>query len=200
MSEFRKISLDNTIVQTNKSFLITRAGLQALRGQLIQIPEIETEDSVGVSKLNTPVIDNLIFQANGWFELDGTEVRYEELRIDTVIIEVAQTKNIRKTSIQGRTGTVKEYISDDDYIISIRGVIGHLSKVYPESDVKKIREICKAQRSLEVTSKFLNDIFDIKDIVIESYNIPQVEGVRNQQPFSITASSDVPIDLEELEL
>lgn len=204
MTQFRKISIDNAIVQTNKQFLITHAGLQVLRGQLISIPEEETEEPIAQSLLNTPVIDNIVFQADRYYDLEGNEITYNELRIDSVLIEVSQTKNIIKTPIQGRNGTVKEYISDGDYLINIRGVINNNprqnQKVYPKSYVQDLINLCKAQRSLVVTSKFLNQIFEINDIVIENYSIPQVEGVRNQQPFSISAVSDVPIDLEELEL
>ena len=205
MSEFRKISLDNTIVSTNKSFLISRAGLQALRGQLISIPEGDVEESNYVSLLNTPVIDNLVFKAGKYIPLGQTEpIPYDELRIDTVIIEVSQTKNIVKTSVQGRNSTVKEYVSDGDYLISIRGVIQSREpseqKKYPEDLMNNFIKILKAERSVIIISKFLNEVFGINDIVIETYSVPQVEGLRNQQPFSISASSDVPIDLEELEL
>ena len=206
MTQFRKISLDNTIVTTNKSFLISRAGLQALRGQLISIPEYDTEKPIeGASLLNTPVIDNLVFKAGKYIPLGQTEpIPYDELRIDTVIIEVSQTKNIVKTSVQGRNSTVKEYVSDGDYLISIRGVIQSREpseqKKYPEDLMNNFIKILKAERSVIIISKFLNEVFGINDIVIETYSVPQVEGLRNQQPFSISASSDVPIDLEELEI
>ena len=147
MSEFRKITLDNTIVSTNKSFLISRAGLQSLRGALITIPESETEESIGVSLLNTPVIDNIVFQSGSYIDLDGNEIPYNELRIDAVIIEVSQVKNIIKTSVQGRPGTVKEYISDGDYIINIRGVVNNTGKanqkLYPKDAVNDLISLCK---------------------------------------------------------
>jgi len=204
MSEFRKITADNTIIQTNKSFIISRAGLQALRGQLISIPDSDVEESNYVSLLNTPVIDNLVFQAGSYFDLKGNEITYDSLRIDTAIIEVSMPRNVVKTPVQGRDSVVKEFISDNDFLINIRGIINNTSrinqKVYPLDQVKTLVEICKAKRSVVVTSTFLNEVFGINDIVIEHPNIPQVEGLRNQQPFSISASSDVPIDLEELEI
>jgi len=203
MSRFNKISPDNRIVQTNKSFIISRAGLQVLKGQLINIDTGEVEQAIGTSLLNTAVLDNLLFQSGSYIPLGQTEpVPYDDLRLDAVTIEVNQEKNIIKTPIQGRNGTVKEYISDGDYTINIRGIIQEtpLKRTYPKELVKNFIEICKAQRSLVVISTFLNEYFEIQDIVIENYSLPQVEGLRNQQPFIITASSDVPIDLEELEI
>lgn len=204
MTEFSKISVLNPIVGRNQSFIITSAGLQVLRGQLIQIPESETEESIAVSLLNTPVIDNLVFQSGSYLDLEGNEIEYDSLRIDAVLIEVNQVKNVIETPIQGRDTTVKEWISDGDYQINIRGIINNDTKlnqkIYPLNIVQDLIALCKAQRSLVVTSTFLNEVFEINDIVIKSYNVPQVEGMRNQQPFSINAVSDVPIDLEELEL
>jgi len=204
MSEFRKISPQNLLTGVSQSFLITNAGLQVLRGQLIDIPEYETDVSSYHSLLNTPVIDNLTIQSGSYFDLEGNKIDYTGMIIDTVIIEVSETKNIIKTPIQGRSGTVKEYISDGDYIINVRGVIHSRDKTeqrkYPLKLVQDLMNIFKAQRSLKVTSTFLNEVFGIDDIVIERYNIPQVEGVRNQQVFSFSASSDVPIELEEIEI
>lgn len=204
MSEFSKIKLGDAPFTSNKGFIISRAGLQALRGQLITMPESDTEESIAVSLLNTPVIDNLVFPAGSYLDLEGNKIDYNGLRIDAVLIEVSQTKNTIKTPIQGRDGTVKEHISDGDYVINIRGVIGNDSrwnqKIYPLNIVQDLIKLCKAKRSLVVTSTFLNEVFEINDITIDTYNIPQVEGLRNQQPFNISACSDVPIDLEELEI
>lgn len=204
MTEFRKILPSTVVTGVSQSFLITSAGLQVLRGKLIDIPELETEESIGTSMLNTAVIDNIVFKSGSYFDLEGNEIEYDELRIDTVIIEVTQAKNIVKTKIQGRDVSVKEHVSDDDYIINIRGIIQSADKneqnKYPLELSQNLITICKAKRSLVVTSTFLNEVFEIEDIVIERYNIPQIEGVRNQQAFSITASSDVPVDLEELEI
>lgn len=204
MTEFRKILPGGNITGFNKGFIVTTAGLQALRGQVIDIPEYpEDEIKGGTSMLNTPVIDNLVFQAGSYIPLGQTDpVPYDELRIDAVIIEVIQNKNIVKTSIQGRNTTVKEYISDGDFKINIRGIIQsrdvNEQRKYPLALMKNFYKILKAQRSLVISSTFLVEVFGITDIVIESYNVPQVEGLRNQQPFSINAVSDVAISLEEL--
>jgi len=204
LSEFKKIEIDNKLSVGTKSFIITSTGLSALKNQLISIPETNLEIPVGVSLLNTPVMDNIVFQEDSYTDLEGNEIYYDELRIDAVLIEVIQTKNIVKTSIQGRPTTVKEFISDGDYKINIRGVINNKNRIkqktYPLTLMQNFVNICKAQSSILVTSTFLNEVFEINDIVIESYNVPQIEGQRNQQVFSISASSDVPVKLEELEL
>ena len=66
-----------------------------------------------VSMLGTPVFADMILQNDSKGSL--------KLQLLWVLLEVTQTKIIIKTPVQGRNGTVKEYISDGDYIVNIRG-------------------------------------------------------------------------------
>lgn len=164
-----------------KSILLGRKGIESREIEFAEqtVAEMET---VGVSVLGTPVYDNLTIDTDG-----------ENLRIDTVLITVSQTKNIVKTAIQGLAGTVKEYISDGDYIIKINGIIAGEGLEYPTDDVNTLIEILKRAEKVRVTSKFLQ-LFGIDDIVIESYEMKQDEFI-NMQSFEITAVSDKPIEL-----
>ena len=162
------------------------------------------------SLLGTPVFDPIIFPAGQFNELGnviGPPQPFDQLIIPSVIIEVSQTKNIITTAIQGRNGTVKEFVSDGDFAITLTGVlvgqnegnkIIDIGNAYPDDDVKKLITICKVPDTLTLTSKFLNDVFGINQVVITDYNIPQREATRNMQPFQISMLSDISIDLEEL--
>jgi len=44
----------------------------------------------------------------------------------------------------------------------------------------------------------LDDIFNIQNIVVESFSFPQVEGTQNVQLFEVSAVSDDPIELTVL--
>lgn len=161
----------------------------------INIEAYSKDEIIATSLMNTPVYDNLIFKAGSYTDLQGNVIEYPELRIDNVILEVTQKKLIKKTEIQGRNGTIKEYISMGDYEISIRGSLQNFNSdeqtLWPIDLVTTLEKICRAERSIRIESKFLSQIFEIFDIVIESYSIPQVEGLRNLQPFTISAVSDV---------
>ncbi len=132
-----------------------------------------------------PMWDNLIIDSED-----------KKLEIDFVLMTVSMTKNIIKTSIQGMNGTVKEYISDGDYAINIKGAIinDKNSNEYPEDDVLTLIEICKKQKNIRVVSKFLEN-FDITDIVIENYKLEAKEATNNIQFFDINAVSDTPQEL-----
>ena len=47
------------------------------------------------------------------------------MKILCAVIEISNTRNIVKTEIQGRDGTVKEFINNGDYQISIKGILSN---------------------------------------------------------------------------
>jgi hypothetical protein len=187
--------------KVNRNFLITGAALSVVKGAAFNaaIRPTETEESIGNSDLGTPVMDRLEFPEGNYIDLEGNEISFSGISIPTAILEVTLPKNIVKTPIQGRNGTVKEYVSDGDYQINGRGIISNTVNVIPLDDLRTFREIMQVPQQLEVVSQYLNEIFEINQIVIESFNMPQLEGIRNELPFSFSASSDVALDLEELE-
>ena len=203
--------------------LLKGIGIQALKVKLFRLPEgisadradefndfevlEEREDST--SYLGTPIFDPFKFQGGQFIEfgLTGPPQPFDELIIPSAIIEVSQSKNIITTAIQGRNGTVKEFVSDGDFSITLTGVIvgkneggkvKGIGNVYPFDDVQKLITICKIPAPISVTSSFLDKIFSISQVVITDYSIPQKEASRNMQPFQISMLSDVPIELEEL--
>ena len=54
----------------------------------------------------------------------------------------------------------------------------------------------KKNGSIIVTNKRLNDVYGIREVVINGYNLPTVEGLTNLQPFSFTAISELPKDFQ----
>lgn len=146
-----------------------------------------SDEPNGISALGTPVFSNLTLRLPS----DSQKV----LRMDTVLMTVSMTKNIVKTSIQGRNGTFKEYVSDGDYAVSIRGILTtNNGNQYPKADTQMLYDLLAANDPLSAISDFLS-LYGVKNLVVESFNIPQVEGFYNTQPFEITCSSDTPLEL-----
>jgi len=145
------------------------------------------------SKLGTPVMSDL--------DIDTTGLNIPRLNIPTVLFTVNQKKNIISTAVQGRNGTVKEYISDGDFSINVKGVLVGDNGKYPrlgfEStskggvvSVDYLITALKSNKALKVNSWFLTQIFGINEIVITDYNFPQNEGEYSVQPFEFNAISD----------
>ena len=164
------------------------------------------EEKVADSKLGTPIYSNLIFGEeisidtlngsvtgigeNNYMDLEGNIVSYYPIRIDSVIMTVEQSKTIVKTALQGRKGTIKEYISSGDYIISAKGVIDNTINEYPELAVGFLTKIANIPDQIKVTSKFLQQ-FSINYVVIERFRFTEKQGSRDIQPFELTMVSDI---------
>jgi hypothetical protein len=186
--------------RVNQNFLITRAAIQGVKTGLadIFIPDAPTDEPISQSYLDTPVIDNLKFPEGKYTDLQDNEIPYSEVIVDTVLFEVNLPRNIIKTPIQGRDGTVKEYVSNGDFQITCRGMVSNRDNVFPLEGIRVLRTALEVPQQIPIVSLFLNDVFSIFNIVIDRFNISQVEGKRNEVPFSFVAYSDVELDAEEL--
>jgi len=199
--------MDNTI---NKAkFAIKGGGIQLLKPLLFTPQEAAPEETTRNSYLGTPVYSNLEIPSGNYKDNDGNIVPYEGIRIDTVLFDVSIEKNIVTTPINGRDGTVKQFISMGDYQINVQGILtgttteGNgsftVANTYedyvPEEEIRKLNELIKIPTSLEVYSEFL-DFMDISTVVIQGGNIAQREGFRDSVYFSLGFLSDAPIELK----
>jgi hypothetical protein len=124
-----------------------------------------------------------------------TTLPAQKLDLGTVLVDIQMTKTIITTPINGRNGTVKEYYSDGDYVVSLRGaLVNPKGTNYPYDEFRALNDLLKAKVSLKVTSEFLG-LFPIYNLAITDYTFPQEEGLSNTQLFQINALSDTPIEL-----
>lgn len=165
-------------------------------------PEFNLRDypdpSIATSKLGTPVFTDLTLKyIEPYTDFLGKLITppTTDIRLDTIILTVDQAVKIVKTEIQGRDGTVKEYIGKDDAKITINGVITGGNGVYPINEVNALKKWLDAPVSKGVTARWLDNL-GITQIVVESYSFPQVEGGYSYQMFSIQAISDTPVELK----
>ena len=115
------------------------------------------------------------------------------------IITVTQERNIVCTVVQGRDGTVKEYISDGDYSVDVSAAIlpdgdsadGGFMNVedrYPLPELQDLLELLREKQALEVQSDFL-DLFKIHSVAVKSYSVAQ-ETHSNRQAIALSLLSD----------
>ena len=144
-----------------------------------------------ISPLGTPVWSDLILHKQESTEIEGVQLTW-------CLISVQQTKNIVKTAIQGRNGTVKEYISDGDYQVTLRGAIARtFMSNYPLEEMRQFLQLLKDNRALKVVSPYLLQ-FDIHELVVEDFTMAQEEGKQNMQRFEIRCLSDDPLLLKDI--
>lgn len=122
-----------------------------------------------------------------------TKPDWWELPIEPVIT-VNCKNNIVKRSVLKVTGTeqrgtVKELWTQDDYEVSISGILMSRNEhLMPEQDIRRLRGYCEAREPVYVLSDLFT-LFNIQRIVIEEYNFPFTHGMQNQM-FNIKACSD----------
>lgn len=84
-------------------------------------------------------------------------------------------------------GSIKERWAQDDYSITVEGVLMGLDGKYPEEDVARLRTFCEAAH-VEVLNPLL-ETFGISHMVIESWDVPFTSGTANQN-YTLKARSD----------
>ncbi len=131
-----------------------------------------------------------------FFETDlalGKTETADDLTIVEAVCSVSMAKNIVKTALVGAKGTIKEYISDGDFDITISvGLVavedGKIVDKYPADGVRDLRELFKVSEAIYVKSDFLQ-LFDITKIVITDFDVEQMTH-SNRQIVQIKAISD----------
>lgn len=153
------------------------------------------------SALGTPVLSDITFgdkinlTNNQWTDNNNKIQSFDPVTFACVLFSVSQAKIIVKTQIQGRDGSVKEYIGKDDYSVQIDGIITGANGHYPIDEVKALKKMLDAPIPLIVTSWYLQNL-DIDMLVVNSYDIDQDAGGYSYQNFSIKCISDIPVELK----
>lgn len=118
--------------------------------------------------------------------------------IPACLFQSSMSKNIVKTSVLNRPGTIKEYTSDGDWVINCKCVITGNNGIYPFDKVKNLVSFLNQPQSIEIISPYLNQILGVTYVVVDSWDMPQVEGGISQQGFNINLTSDIPFLIEEI--
>jgi hypothetical protein len=196
----------------NQSKLILKGvGGALIKPKFFKVNEAEIEneqfdsDLTKSSKFGIPTFDMFSFNCSV-----GNKVTYTASKefgggnvildapfvFETALITVNQTKNIVKTAIAGQNGTVKEFMSEGDFVINLKGVIvGDTANQRPDiTTLNSLVAYLKAPLSLPVSCNFLNEWL-ISSVAVESYTVGQREGARNIIDVEINMLSDSVIEL-----
>ena len=147
------------------------------------------------SDLGTSVFADVTFGSVTYTDANGKQITTPSLTFQAILISITFPRNIVKTTIQGKDGTVKEYIGEGDAQISFRGVITGANGQYPSDSIAQLKKVIKAPISIPVISTHLQNM-DIHAIVFEDRTFEQEEGGYSYLTFSLNAISDTPTELQ----
>lgn len=198
---------NNQLLQNQAKLILKGQGLSLLKPKFFVIDqkkvtqegtafETNAPDSYDkTSQFGTPVFDIVSIAAHSYTDENGKTVNNAKLELDMAILEVNKPKNIVITKVAGRNGTIKEFMSDDDYHISIRGtLVNPLAYSHPADLIRYFDEVTKTPMELKVESTFLS-LFEIFSIVIVDSKVSQREGSRNIVDYELTCISDTPFEI-----
>ncbi len=157
-------------------------------------PQQDTPISIS-AMLGAPVFSNLEIQSGSYTDNNGNTINYPSISLDTVLFDVEIPKIIVRTPINGRNGSVKEYIADDDAYLQISGLLTGDSGIFPVNDWLDLIKSANAPVALAVNSWYLNDL-GIFNIVVDNRRFTQREGMQSTQLFSLSCLSDVPYEIQ----
>ena len=201
------------IYQPDKPYIIAAVPVAALirTYNLAAIPALTVRDNPYEGKVNqavtrdpelykstlgTPVVIDVTFRSVTYTDfVQNRQITTDQVRLETVLCTVSRPTIIVKTQIQGRNGTVKEYISKDDFQVTINGIIAGQNGQYPAAEALAVQRMAEAPVAIPVVSRFLNGM-GIYNIVVEDYSMPQAAGGISRQDFTINAISDEPLELQ----
>lgn len=148
--------------------------------------------------------------------LTTLEIEVEGIKsfvFNEVIMSIAQERNIVTTPLQGRDGTIKEFISNGDYVITVdAGVMEGQkqtenedtevsfqkpSNIYPKAELERLGKILTEPKAIAVQSDFLN-VFGIQSVVVKSFSLVQ-ETHSNRQSIQIQMLSDKPYEIKTMQ-
>lgn len=169
---------------------IEDVALKYVRPKFFKFDSVAPQEIQRVSMLNSPVYDGLTFFEGVWVDEDGFDNYYPELNFDSVLVRVSRKKNIVKTTLAARNGTVKEHISFGDYEIQVDGfLVSEDRNSYPTDLIREFHLLANSPEQVKLKSKLL-DLFEIDTVVIENWSVKPEVGKPNSIPFSMKLSSD----------
>lgn len=163
------------------------------------------------SYLNTPVFGSFIFgdlqnkSANNYVDQFGETKNFTPLKFHECTYQISQSKNTVTTVLQGFNGTVKEYVSDGDFSISIDGRVSGVydsvtdsfrsSSQYPAEYVQDLVAALKVPAAIPMSNQILSGIFGINFVVVTNFAFQRNTAGMNYQNFTLDLISDRPIEI-----
>ena len=185
----------NSPVYITESFNPRQNGKVVFTGVKVK-PEKEAQR---MSWLGTPILFPVKFK-KGTYNTFTSNGELKQIRLSdfylppATLVDFKRAKNVTKTNVLGDTGTVKEIFGFDDWKIRIKGLCLNEPNSTAYQQIQELLQWEQISDNISVSGQLFTDK-EINSIVIESIEIPQVQGKPNVIPFTINAVSDQILEL-----
>ncbi len=153
--------------------------------QLQQAPKPQKTAGGLLNRFGLPVFQPVIIR--------GVRGVFDDLLLESAIVGCNRPKEIVVTKVRGRNNTVKEFISNGDWVVNVSGIIANTDNTFPLEQLKQLNKVFSYQGSLRVVNEKLNAL-GIHEIVITYPDLPYSPYV-NLQTYSFEALEEEPARL-----
>lgn len=208
--------------QFNSNRLIAPDAVPDGKGGFIPYPTNFWNGRFSSSLSGMPVMTSITFIGTTYTSLQGKQITIPTITFEMVLIRMKKGRNIEKTEISGRdTGSVKEYISGKDWVITIDCIITASQNVaqdsngnilgdqyfqegkYPEENMEYIDMLLNAPIAIEVVCPYINKRVNASNpqgstylIIDDDISINQIEGEYEAQRITLNCLTDTPLVLQ----
>lgn len=124
-------------------------------------------------------------------------VKIEDFYLPYPVVSIRGRKTIVDTPMVERDGSVKEFISMEDYSITIRGFIVDDNHFFPEDKIIKLRDLWERKEALKINNALTNIFLKGgQKVVIVDMDIPEVIGSKGVRPYTLELVSDLELEIE----
>lgn len=188
-------------------------GLNALKQKMFKMPPAQAADAPDVllkGQISNALIGSLVYDTVtlGGNNSDGSltyfdlttqqKITVPKIQIPIALCTVNPKNIIVKSKVAGRPGTIKQFISVDDYDVQIRGVFTTgVADKFPIQAMQDLQKIMNATCEVKVWSNFLA-IFGINYLVFDDNKgaFEQMENTgRDEQRFTLNCISETPFTI-----
>lgn len=166
---------------------IGRADADEFKAGQYEVGEFDEGEELQYSHFGMP----MVFPLQMKLQSEGDDAWWS-FPLEPLISVAGGNVLVKRTVAKKETrGTIKERWAQDDYRITITGLLTSFDSElrYPEADVKEvILKFCEAREPIDVLCP-LFETLGINRLVIESYDLPFTKGIENQA-YRIEALSD----------
>lgn len=149
--------------------------------------EVEAQNSL----LGAPLYD--MAQGRSYY----LPVKLNNIYLPYPVVSIRGSKTIVETPMVELDGTVKEFISMDDYSITIRGIIVSDNHLFPEEKITELRDLWLLKKAVPINNALTAIFLDgDQKVVIKSFDLPEVVGVKGARPYVMELVSDRELELE----
>lgn len=119
----------------------------------------------------------------------------DDYLLESSILEINRQRNIVVTNVQGNDSSVKEFINNGDYSITVSGLVCNKGVGYPKESIKELDKFLSHKGTVKIVHEVLN-MLGIYEIVVMDYSFASTP-LTNAQPYYFNALSEQPIELSK---